>query len=101
MGGYLCPQGYTTFRWVNNSSDELPSKLTEKNIKNGVLHVPYKDDVLLFDSTAIRQAQKNEELLVIPSANGKVACSIQNISISTYSDSTLEIHYSGYIFTKE
>lgn len=101
MGGNLCPQGYTTFRWVNNSSDELPSKLTEKNIKNGVLHVPYKDEVLLFDTTAIRQAQQNEELLVIPSANGKVACSIQNISIYAYSDRTIEIHYSGYIFTKE
>lgn len=101
MGGNLCPQGYTTFRWVNNSSGELPSKLTEKNIKNGVLHVPYKDAILLFDTVAIRQAQQNEELLVIPSANGKVACSIQNISIYAYSDRTIDIHYSGFIFTKE
>lgn len=101
MGGNLCPQGYTTFRWVNNSSNELPAKLTEDSIVNGILHVPYKDAILLFDTVAIRQAQQNEELLVIPSANGKVACSIQNISISTYSDSILEIHYSGYIFTKE
>lgn len=98
MGGNLCPQGDTTFRWVNNSS---PAKLTEKNIKNGVLHVPYKDAILLFDTVAIRQAQQNEELLVIPSANGKVACSIQNISIYAYSDRTIDIHYSGYIFTKE
>lgn len=101
MGGNLCPQGYTTFRWVNNSSNELPAKLTEDSIVNGILHVPYKDAILLFDTVAIRQAQQNEELLVIPSANGKVACSIQNISISTYSDSTIDIRYSGFIFTKE
>ena len=79
--GNLCPQGYATFRWVDNSSNELPAKLTEDSIVNGVLH-----DKVHF---------------VIPSLNGKVACSAQNISISTYSDRTIEIRYSGYMFAKE
>ena len=99
--GNLCPQGYATFRWVDNSSDELPAKLTEDSIVNGVLHVPYMDAILLFDTVAIRQANQDKVHFVIPSLNGKVACSAQNISISTYSDSTIEIRYSGYMFAKE
>jgi hypothetical protein len=99
--GNLCPQGYTTFRWVDNNSNELPAKLTEDSIVNGVLHVPYKDAILLFDTVAIRQANQDKGHLVIPSLNGKVACSAQNISISTYSDRTIEIRYSGYMFAKE
>ena len=99
--GNLCPQGYATFRWVDNSSDELLAKLTEDSIVNGVLHVPYKDAILLFDTVAIRQANQDKVHFVIPSLNGKVACSAQNISISTYSDSTIEIRYSGYMFAKE
>ena len=99
--GNLCPQGYATFRWVDNSSNELPAKLTEDSIVNGVLHVPYKDAILLFDTVAIRQTNQDKGHLVIPSLNGKVACSAQYISISTYSDSTIEIRYSGYMFTKE
>ena len=99
--GNLCPQGYATFRWVDNSSNELPAKLTEDSIVNGVLHVPYKDAILLFDTAAIRQANQDKVHFVIPSSNGKVACSAQNISISTYSDRTIEIRYSGYMFAKE
>lgn len=99
--GNLCPQGYATFRWVDNSSNELPAKLTEDSIVNGVLHVPYKDAILLLDTAAIRQANQDKVHFVIPSSNGKVACSAQNISISTYSDSTIEIRYSGYMFAKE
>ena len=99
--GNLCPQGYATFRWVDNSSNELPAKLTEDSIVNGVLHVPYKDAILLFDTAAIRQTNQDKVHFVIPSLNGKVACSAQNISISTYSDRTIEIRYSGYMFAKE
>ena len=99
--GNLCPQGYATFRWVDNSSDELPAKLTEDSIVNGVLHVPYMDAILLLDTAAIRQANQDKVHFVIPSSNGKVACSAQNISISTYSDRTIEIRYSGYMFAKE
>lgn len=99
--GNLCPQGYATFRWVDNSSNELPAKLTEDSIVNGVLHVPYMDAILLLDTAAIRQANQDKVHLVIPSSNGKVACSAQNISISTYSDRTIEIRYSGYMFAKE
>ena len=99
--GNLCPQGYATFRWVDNSSNELPAKLTEDSIVNGVLHVPYKDAILLLDTAAIRQANQDKVHFVIPSSNGKVACSAQNISISTYSDSTIEIRYSGYMFAQE
>ena len=99
--GNLCPQGYATFRWVDNSSNELPAKLTEDSIVNGVLHVPYMDAILLLDTAAIRQANQDKVHFVIPSSNGKVACSAQNISISTYSDRTIEIRYSGYMFAKE
>ena len=100
-GENLSPQGYTTFRWVNNDSDELPSKLTEDSIVNGILHVPYEDAVLLFDTAVIRQAEQNDELLIVPSSNGKVAYSAQNISVTAYMDRTIDIQYSGYMFTKE
>ena len=100
-GENLSPQGYTTFRWVNNDSDELPSQLTEDSIVNGILHVPYEDAVLLFDTAAIRLAEQNNELLIVPSSNGKVAYSAQNISVTAYTDRTIDIQYSGYMFAKE
>ena len=100
-GENLSPQGYTTFRWVNNDSDELPSQLTEDSVVNGILHVPYEDAVLLFDTAAIRLAEQNNELLIVPSSNGKVAYSAQNISVTAYTDRTIDIQYSGYMFAKE
>ena len=100
-GENLSPQGYTTFRWVNNDSDELLFQLTEDSVVNGILHVPYEDAVLLFDTAAIRLAEQNNELLIVPSSNGKVAYSAQNISVTAYTDRTIDIQYSGYMFAKE
>ena len=100
-GAYLSPQGYASFRWVNNSSDELPSQLTEDSILNGILHVPYNDAVLLFDTAAIRQAQQDNLPLILLSSDGKVAYSVQNISVSAASDHSVSLSYSGYVFAKE
>ena len=99
--GNLCPQGYTKFCWVDRNSVYLPDKITEDSLYNGILHITHQDGVLLFDTAAIRKAQKETEWLVIPSQDQQMALSVQGITITAYSDSTINISYSGYIFTKE
>lgn len=101
-GANLSPQGYAVFRWVNSGSYDLPSGLTEDSVVDGVLRVPYYGDaVLLFDTAAIRQAERDKGLLLVPSSDGSVAYSVQNISVTAYADRSIVIQYSGYMFTKE
>jgi len=92
---YISPQGFTTFKWVNNA------KVTEDSIYDSFLHVGYQDAVLLFDTAAIRQAKQLEKPLLIPSLDGKVAFTPENITITAYKDHKVEVQYSGYIFSKE
>ena len=98
--GNLCPQGYYKFSWINRETDDLAEKITENNLHEGVIHVPYEDAILLFDTAAIQKAQQNKELLLIPSKDKQKALSVQYICITAYSDSTINVNYSGYIFSK-
>jgi hypothetical protein len=98
---YISPQGFATFKWVNNMTDDSLEKVTEDSIYDSFLHVGYQDAVLLFDTAAIRQAKQLEKPLLIPSLDGKVAFTPENITITAYKDHKVEVQYSGYIFSKE
>jgi len=98
---YISPQGFATFKWVNNMTDDSLEKVTEDSIYDSFLHVGYQDAVLLFDTAAIRQAMLSEMPLFIPSLDGKVAFTPENITITAYKDHKVEVQYSGYIFSKE
>ena len=98
---YISPQGFATFKWVNNMTDDSLEKVAEDSIYDSFLHVGYQDAVLLFDTAAIRQAMQSEMPLFIPSLDGKVAFTPENITITAYKDHTVKVNYSGYIFSKE
>lgn len=93
---YPSPQGYTAFAW-HSGNIQLP----EDSLSDGILHVPYNDDVLLFDTCAINQASDNKEQLIIRSMSGKAALAANWIEMSSYNDRTIELNYNGYLFTKE
>lgn len=97
-GGNLCPQGYRRFNWIDRQTEYLPEKITEDSLHEGIIHVPYQDVILLFDTAVIRKAKKDAEFLLIPSHNKQNAFSVQSISIRAYSDSTINVSYSGYMF---
>ena len=82
-------------------TDDCSEKVAEDSIYNCFLHVGYQDAVLLFDTAAIRQAMQSKMPLLIPSLDGKVAFTPENITITAYKDHKVEVQYSGYIFSKE
>ena len=92
---YISPQGYTKFKWVNNDV-----RLPEDSIYGGLLHVGYQGDVLLFDTTAIRKAHKEKTIMLVSSRSEKVAYAPTGITIKSYNNHTIDIQYSGYLFTK-
>ena len=98
---YISPQGFATFKWVNNMTDDSVAKVTVDSIYNGILHVGYQDAILLFDTAAIRQAMLSEMPLLVSSLDGKVALTPENITITAYKDHMVDVNYSGYIFSKE
>ena len=98
---YLSPQGFPTFKWIDSMTDDNQEKVSQDSIYNGFLHVGYKDAVLLFDTAAIRQAKEAEEPLLVCSLDEKVALTPENITITAHKDNTVEVNYSGYIFSKE
>lgn len=98
---HISPQGYATFKWVNNITDDSLEKVTEDSIYDSFLHVGYQDAVLLFDTAAIRQAMQSEMPLLIPSLDGKVALTPEKITITAHKDHMVDVNYSGYIFSKE
>ena len=100
-GGHLCPQGYHRFNWIDRQTEYLPEKITEDSLHEGILHIPYQGVILLFDTAAIKKAKKDSQQLLIPSQDKQKVLSVLNIYIRAYNDSTINVSYSGYIFTKE
>ena len=98
---HISPQGYATFEWVNNITDDISENVIEDRIYNGILHVGYQDAVLLIDTAAIRQAMQSEMPLLIPSLDGKVAFTPEKITITAHKDHMVDVNCSGYIFSKE
>lgn len=97
-GAHLCPQGYHRFNWIDRQTEFLPEKITEDSLHEGVLHIPYDGSILLFDTAAIRKAKRDSQQLLIPSQDKQKVLSVLNIYIKAYSDSTINVSYSGYLF---
>ena len=98
---YISPQGFPIFKWVDNMTDDGPEKVSQDSIYNGLLHAHYHDAILLFDTAAIRQAVQTEKPLLISSLDKSAAFTPENITITARKDHTVEVNYSGYIFSKE
>ncbi len=98
---YISPQGFPIFKWVDSMTDGGPEKVSQDSIYNGLLHAQYHDAVLLFDTAAIRQAVQTEKPLLISSLDKNAAFTPENITITAHKDHTVEVNYSGYIFSKE
>jgi hypothetical protein len=97
-GAHLCPQGYQRFNWIDRQTEYLPEKITEDSLQEGILHIPCQGVVLLFDTTSIQNAKRDSQQLLISSQDKQEVLSVQNIYIRAYSDSTLKVSYSGYLF---
>ena len=97
-GAHLCPQGYHRFNWIDRQTEFLPEKITEDSLHEGILHIPCQKSILLFDTAAIRKAKKDSQQLLIPSQDKQKVLSVLNIYIKAYSDSTINVSYSGYLF---
>ena len=99
---FVCPQGYTRYKRINRmyrySTDTLPDRV----VRDGILPVYYEDDiVLLFDTAAIRHADRNSAPLIIPSADQRSAYVPITITLTSRSDNTIHLDYSGFLFTKD
>ena len=97
-GAHLCPQGYHRFNWIDRQTKFLPEKITEDSLHEGILHIPCQKSILLFDTAAIRKAKRDSQQLLIPSQDKQKVLSVRNIYIKAYSDSTINVSYSGYLF---
>ena len=100
-GTMTCPKGpFTTFRFRNSYAGDVESHMNK--IKNGVLPLydNYSETTLLIDTAAMKYNYEHDLPMVIPSREGTAAFVPESIEISVYSDSTLSVHYVGYLFMK-
>lgn len=98
---YPCPQGFTSFRRINRwTTRSIPAN----SLQGSVLHINLKygeqNYLLLFDTASIAAAKAEKTALVVPSQDNKVAFALDDIDITAYSDSTIDIQYDGWLFTK-
>lgn len=98
---YPCPQGFTSFRRINRwttrsiSADSLQGSVLHINLRYGE-----KDYILLFDTVSIAAAKAGKTALVVPSSDNQVAFALDDIDMTAYNDSTIDIQYDGWLFTK-
>lgn len=98
---YPCPLGFASFRRINRwSTLTMPAD----SLYGSVLHVGLKygktNYVLLFDTVSVAAAKAEKTALVVPSSDNQVAFALDDIVITAYSDSTIDIQYDGWLFTK-
>lgn len=98
---YPCPQGFTSFRRINRwTTRSIPAD----SLQGSILHINLKygetDYILLFDTASIAAAKAEKTALVIPSSCNQVAFALDDIDMTAYSDSTIDIQYDGWLFTK-
>ena len=68
-------------------------------LSDGIVTSKYDSTiVLLFDSAAIRQAYAAQQPILIYSEDKSAAFAPTSITISAFSDETIDIYYSGYLF---
>ncbi len=98
---YPCPQGFTSFQRINRwTTRSIPAN----SLQGSVLHINLKygeqNYLLLFDTASIAAAKAEKTALMIPSQDNQVAFALDDIDITAYSDSTIDIQYDGWLFTK-
>lgn len=98
---YPCPQGFTSFRRINRwSTLSVPAD----SMYESVLHIGLKygetNYILPFDTSSIVAAKADKTTLVVPSLDNQVAFALDDIDMTAYSDSTIDIRYDGWLFTK-
>jgi hypothetical protein len=99
---YPSPQGYTSFRRVNRwSTLTVPAD----SMQGSVLHVNLRfgehNYLLLFDTTSIAAAKADKKALVVYSSCHQAAFALDDVDMTAFSDSTIDIQYDGWLFTKE
>lgn len=97
---YPCPQGFTSFRRINRwTTRSIPAD----SLYGGILHINLKygekDYILLFDTASIAAAKAEKSAMVVPSSCHQVAFALDDIDMTAYSDSTIDIQYDGWLFT--
>lgn len=95
---YLSPQGYSIFRWTTRYES---NRISRDSLYDGIVHDAFGDVVWLFDTAAIRRANAQGELMLLHSQNGQKAFAPSSITITFYNDSTIDLYYNGYFFSKE
>jgi len=98
---YPCPQGFKSFRRINRwTTRSVPAD----SLQDGVLHINLKygekDYLLLFDTAAIAAAKAEKTAMIVPSSCKQIAFALDDIDMTAYSDSTIDIQYDGWLFTK-
>lgn len=98
---YPCPQGFSSFRRINRwTTRSIPADSLQGSVLHINLRYGEKDYILLFDTATIAAAKAEKKALVIPSQDNQVAFALDDIDITAYSDSTIDIQYDGWLFTK-
>lgn len=98
---YPCPQGFTSFRRINRwTTRSIPANSLQGSVLHINLRYGEKDYILLFDTVSIAAAKAEKTALVVHSQDNKVAFALDDIDITAYSDSTIDIQYDGWLFTK-
>lgn len=91
---YLCPQGYARYERINRSFTYPMDALSD-----GMVSSKYDSTiVLLFDCGVIRQAYADQQPILLYSEDKGAAFAPTSITISAFSDETIDIYYSGYLF---
>ena len=97
---YPCPQGYSSFRRINRwTTRSIPADSLQGSVLHINLRYGEKDYILLFDTASIAAAKAEKSALVVSSSCNQVAFALDDIDMSAYSDSTIDIQYDGWLFT--
>ncbi len=98
---YPCPQGFNSFRRINRWST---LSVSADSMYESVLHVGLKygetNYILSFDTASIAAAKADKTTWVVPSLDNQVAFALDDVDMTAYSDSTIDIRYDGWLFTK-
>ena len=98
---YPCPQGYASFLRVNRwSTVSLPADSLQGSVLHVNLHLGEQNYLLLFDTAAIAAAKAENTALLVYSSCHQAAFALDDIDLTAFSDSTIDIQYDGWLFLK-
>lgn len=99
---FVCPQGYAHYKRINRVAYYSTDTLPNREIRDGILPVKCEENiVLLFDTAVIRRADQHSAPIIIPSADQQSVFVPITITITSYTNNTINLDYSGFLFTKD